>query len=61
VTGIVYWCVGMNPDEGKWANEIAPRHGGRVGLQSCASREGGYGMNMMWLWFSGWESLIANY
>lgn len=21
VTGFVYWCVGMNPDEREWANE----------------------------------------
>jgi len=51
VTGIVYWCVGMNPDERKLANEMAPRHGRGWALQSCAWREGGYGMNMMWFCF----------
>lgn len=30
--GIVYWCVGMNPDETKWPSENVPRQRGEGGL-----------------------------
>ena len=39
VTGIVYWCVGMNPDETKWPNENVPRERGEGGLFNHALGE----------------------